>query len=140
MRTLVLAPTEVDELEQLLDLGLALGLGHAAHLQRQVDVLSRGQPRKQRGLLEHERNLAATGVDGAGARLVEIGDEVEKRALAAAAGPDDAEKLPLCNVQVNLFQGHGEIAAAAERFTDSLDADGRPRSPCGLRGQHPRAM
>ena len=59
--------------------------------------------------------LRPTGVDGARAGLVEVGDEVEQGALPASAGPDDAEKLPLCNVEVNLFQGHGEVASAAER-------------------------
>ena len=109
VRTTVLTTTEMDEGEEFLDLGGPLALRDAAQLERQVDVLAGREPGEQRGFLEHERDLASTEVDGALGGLVESGDQVEERALAAAAGSDDAEKLPLCNVEVDCLKGRGRV-------------------------------
>ena len=60
--------------------------------QRELDVARDREPREQRRLLEHQRGAPAD-VDGAGRRLVEAGDEVEQRALAAARRAEQAHEL-----------------------------------------------
>ena len=104
-------------------------LRHAGEAHRQLDVGLHGEPREQRRLLEHERRRAVD-VDAAGGRLVEAGDEVEDRRLAAAGGPDEADELAGVDVEVDAGQrGHGALpepndlpTPRARRSCGSLDA------------------
>src|SRR5205823_350190 len=57
---------------------------HAAQPQGQVDIALDGEPREQRRLLEHHADAAAGDLDGASTRLIEAGDEIQQRRLAAA--------------------------------------------------------
>jgi hypothetical protein len=70
------------------------GLGDLAHLQPEGEVLVHRHVRKQRIVLEHHANVAlfrrhvddvlAVEADGAFARLLEAGDHLQRRRLAAA--------------------------------------------------------
>src|SRR5262245_24754413 len=129
----------MNQLEQLVDLGTPIMFRNAAHFERQVDVLSCRQPREQRGFLEHEGDFASAHVDGAFGRSVEAGDQVEQGALAAAAGADDAEKLPLYNVEVDCTKGRRGFCPATKRLAHTADPDGRTgghalRSDTGVAG------
>ena len=86
---------------------LALGPGHALHLQPEGDVAQRRAPGEQLGeVLEHDAAVHAVAGDGlaadadlaAGGRK-EAGDDVEQRGLAAAAGADQAQELGLLDVE-----------------------------------------
>ena len=79
-----------------------------------------GQPREQRRLLEHQRRAARRRRRVPAGRLVEPGDEVEERRLAAARGADQAHELARRDVEVDVVEG-GRPASAP-------DAE-RPSSP-----------
>jgi hypothetical protein len=104
---------------------VALGLGHAAHLERERDVGRDRHVRVQRVRLEHHRDVAigrpgvsdvlAAEFDAAAARLLEPGDDVHQRALAAARRADQHQELAVGQVDVDLVQH----ARAAEEFVDA---------------------
>src|SRR5262245_56060104 len=93
---------ETDEVERgaraLGPFALALD---ALELEADADVVKHGPPRKQRTLLEHERQLlgpravdrAAADRDNARLRREQAADDGEQRALAAARRPDEADEL-----------------------------------------------
>jgi hypothetical protein len=77
MRMAFAETVEADQFERILRLGAALALGDAAQGQRELDILFRGQPGKQAGLLEHDADPVRIGFwdrraadgDGAGGLL-----------------------------------------------------------------------
>src|SRR6185369_6593739 len=54
----VLESGEPDKVDQLLDLAIALRLGHVAGLQPELDIAAHRHPREQRVLLEHDSSVA----------------------------------------------------------------------------------
>ena len=106
---------EVHHLEQLLRARPALGARHARELQRELDVAAHGEPREERGLLEHQAGALGAHVDAARRGLVEAGDEVEQRALAAARRAEQAHELALLDVEGDAFERDDALAAGAER-------------------------
>ncbi len=107
----------------------AIRLADAAQLQRQVDVLSRGQPREQRRLLEHQRRLAAGHLDRARGRLLQTGHQVEQRRLAAAGGAEQADELAGLDPQVDVLQNRRTLRVRTEHLGDPLEPDGRRGRP-----------
>ena len=83
-----------------------------------------GQPREQRRLLEHERGAAASTSTEPALRLVEPGDEVEQRGLAAARRADEAHELAARDVERDVRRAR---ALAAGRAVDLVDAAGSRR-------------
>jgi hypothetical protein len=53
VRPLVADPVEPHQVEQLLGAGAPGGAVHPGQAQRQLNVASRGEPRHERGFLEH---------------------------------------------------------------------------------------
>ena len=82
VRALVREAPEVDELEELAGPSLAGTAADAAEPQRKLDVPGSSQPWEEGRLLEHECR-AAGHLDLAARRVVEAGDQVEQRRLAA---------------------------------------------------------
>ena len=79
---------------------MPLAAPDARHLQPELDVLQRREPREQSVLLKHHRAIGAGPVDalaverdGAGVGLEHAGGDVQQRALAAPAGTDDDDEL-----------------------------------------------
>ena len=115
---------------------------HARELQRELDVAPHGQPREERGLLEHEAGALGADVDAAGRRLVETGDEVEQRALAAARRAEQADELALRDVERHALERDHLLAAGAEHLRDVGDGDDGTRSasrPVGDTGPEARS-
>jgi hypothetical protein len=129
VRTLVPESLEVDELQERLGLGATLGLGHAVEPEGQLDVLGRGQPREQGGLLEHDRRAAGVELDAAGTRPIETGDEVEKRRLAAPRGADHAQELTPVDGQRDALERQHAVAGRAVVLGHAVDLDGRIDGP-----------
>src|SRR3954452_21310147 len=86
----------------------------AGRLQPEAEgnVVGDRHPGKQGWLLEHQAAIAA----GTGDRLVfhqqlarrdgqEAADHVQERALAAAAGPEQAHELAAPNLQIHVYEG-----------------------------------
>ncbi len=94
---------EPDELEQLADPGPAIGLGLAPDPEAVLDVLLGGHVREQAVGLEHHPHVALVGRrsrdvlavddDPARIRLVESGNEAQRRRLAAAARAEQRHEL-----------------------------------------------
>ena len=101
---------------------VALGARELADLQRELDVAARGEPREQRRLLEHQRGAGVAGVDGARARAVEPGDDVEQRALAAAGRAEQAHELARRDVERDVVERVQRVALGAEDLRDVVDA------------------
>ena len=75
------------------------------------------QPGEQGGLLEHQPG-APDDLDGAGGRLVQPGEEVEQRALAAAGRADEAQELAASHREVDAVECLDPLAARAEVLGD----------------------
>ena len=96
--------TDLQKLGHLADLPLALRLRHLAHLHAETDVLGDAHRRVERVGLEHHRDVTLarrhTGDVAPGdleppvTDLLEPGDAVQQRRLAAAGRADQHEELP----------------------------------------------
>ena len=120
MRLLVAGRGEVDHRDVLLDvLAAALGgpVGEDA-VDGERDVAEDREPREQRVVLEDDAAVGsgaldrfAVEADGAGVGLHETGDEVDQRALAGAGVADDRHELALGDLEVDVGQHLGAVAA-----------------------------
>ena len=120
MGLLVDEALQPDQLQQLEHPGLALAAGHAPQPQRQLDVLAHRQPGEQRGLLEHQAGLAAPH-DLTGRGVVEPGDQVEQRGLAAAGRTDQADELPGADLERDAVEGEDGVVPAPEPLADGVE-------------------
>src|SRR5439155_8422554 len=97
-------PAEADRVE--------VRLGHRASrrtpdlLERQPDVVTYGEPRQQGRRLKHDPAVGPRSVylapadhDAPGGRLVEAHHDRQHGGLAAARVPDDADELPLPDIE-----------------------------------------
>ena len=84
---------------------VARGLGHAAHLQAEGDIVDDAAPGKQVEVLPHHHRVGAERMpdivalrvldpDRAAGRAFEPGDDLDQRALAAPARPEQAGDAP----------------------------------------------
>ena len=90
-------------------------------LDRELDVLARGEPGQEGGRLEDDAavearsvDLAATDDDAAARRRNETHRDREDRRLAAAGVADEADELTLGDLEVEVFDDHG-VAGAGNR-------------------------
>ena len=112
------ASPEADHVEQLPGPLAALGAGHAAQPERELDVAAGGQPRQQGRVLEHQRHPPVGGAAIAGVGGVEPGDDVEQGALAAAGRADHGDELAVRDVEVHVGEGaHGALARVGRSWT-----------------------
>ena len=103
----------MDHLQERLDNGPAIGPLDTAQLQREIDVPLDGEPGEQRRFLEDQRRPATADLNRTRRRLVEPGDQIEHRRLAAAGGPDETEELAELNVERDVLnRTHGALAAS----------------------------
>ncbi len=125
MGPLVREPVEMHGVQQVGGAGRPLAPRHLAQLQRQLDVLLRGQPWKERRLLEEQRRLL-TDLDRAGGGPVEPGDEVQQRRLAATRRADEADELARGDVERDVVEREGVRACGAVHLRHLAHPD------CGL--------
>ncbi len=121
-RTLVLGTGQPDQIDELLRMRLHLGAIPFAPFRGHCigDVAEHGAPRQQRVALEDHRAVEAGAFNGlsvdddrALARLVEAGQDVQDRGLAAAGMPDHAAELAAVHRQPEIFEHGGLIAIRA---------------------------
>ena len=152
-------PLEAHERDRVADPALPVGLAHAALPPQAVrDVVLDVEVREQRVALEHRvhgpavrgraREVDAVEQDRPGRRLLEPGDETQRRGLAATRRAEEREELPRADREVDAVDGD-EIAEPLLE-ADQLDrAAGRARRAAaarlsatgrrvGLRGHCPR--
>jgi hypothetical protein len=103
-----------------------------AGFQRQRDIARRGAPRQQRlaVILKHDRDLAArmqhrlaVEIHLAACRLIEPRRQPQRRGLAAARRPDDAEEFAGPHAEAQIL----DDGLAAEFERDLRKRDLRPR-------------
>jgi hypothetical protein len=130
-RVVVLEAAKSHRLDQRAD---QLGVLSSLDLQRQCDVASHRLPRKQGVLLEHVADLLpATTLRRAQSNLTRLrGDDrrqdVQERALAAAARPDDRDELTVGDVERDILEHIDRVAAGTgEGHADVLDLELRAR-------------
>jgi len=132
-RPLVLGAGQADEIDELLRMRLDPGAVPVAPFRghRIGDVAEHGAPRQQRMTLEDHGAVEAGALDrlpiddhGAFARLVEAGEDVQHRGLAAAGVADHAAEFPARHRQPEILE-HGDLAAvgAGIAFCDALDGN-----------------
>jgi hypothetical protein len=122
---------DAEHRHRLGDQALALGLGGAAHLQAELQVLAHGEVRVERvALKDHgdvtvlRRELGDVSVADhqlAVARGLEPGDDPQRRRFAAAGGPEQHEKLAVVDLEIERLQ-HLHVA---EALRDPHQDDGR---------------
>ena len=122
---------EVHHLEQLLGPGAPLAARHARELQGDLDVAPHGEPREERGFLEHQARALGPHVDAPRRGLVEAGDEIEQRALAASRRAEQAHELALLDVERHTFERDDALAPGAERLGHVGDGDNGARHHLG---------
>lgn len=103
------------------------------------DVREYREPREERVVLEHDRTIRArTGdrvpvdLDVTARRLLEAGQHVEQRALAAPARPDEAHDLGLTHRQRDSGDGRELVEALGDPLQDQRVAlhRGHAYLPC----------
>ena len=94
------------------------------------DVVAHREPRKDAGLLEDEdsllrraRHALAVDLDRPRRRLLEAGDAVQERRLAAPRRPDDGEELLGRDVEVDAGEDLDRLLPLPEGLRDAGDAD-----------------
>ena len=105
---------------------------HAAHVQREGDVLLDRQVREQRVVLEHHADVAlvrrlvgrqlAADPDLACRRLDQPGDDHQQRGLARARGPEQRQELALGKVEARIGERQHRAIALADAADRSLVA------------------
>ena len=114
---------------------LAFGRARLAELERELDVGTPGHVGKEAVLLKHHAEVALRGGDrrdvltadqhGAGIRLLEPGQDAQRRGLAAATGPEQADQLPRLDLEGEVAEGH----RGTEFLADARHQDGRHHTP-----------
>jgi hypothetical protein len=117
---------QVDGREQVAGALPAFGAAHTGEPEREFDVAGDGQPRVQRGFLEHQRRPARHG-ERAGGRRVQPGDQRQQRRLAAAGGADHADELTGRHVERDRVQREHRARAATVHLAHRLDPYRRNR-------------
>jgi hypothetical protein len=100
---------EREQLRHARDALRALSRGHAAHLQREGQVLAHREVRVERVVLEHHRDVAllrrerahvpAADADRAARRRLEAGQQAQHGGLAAARGPHQCHQLAVRDLE-----------------------------------------
>ena len=137
LRRLALAePLEGDQLQQLLAPLASLGGAHAAHAQRELDVVGHGHVAEQRVVLEHEADAALPGrhvgdvpaaeQDAAMVDRAQAGERPQQRALAAAAGAEQHEELARRDVQRDVIDDRRAVIPLRDLLELDRHADPRP--------------
>ncbi len=125
----LLEPPQLDQAQRVVDPGLDLVLGDLLPAQPERDVLEHVQVREQRVGLEHGvdvalvrrevGDVAATQVDRPARRILEPADHPKRGRLPAPRGPEQAEELPLGDVEREIV----DRDRVAERLRHPLEAD-----------------
>ena len=118
--------------EHLLRHGAALVSADALEGEAERDVLPDRQPGEERGVLEDQRALRRRRGDRlaveahlAGRRLLETGDQIEQRALAAAGGPEKDDELAGRHLEVDVGESERRTAGAGIPGLPDAEADQR---------------
>ena len=105
---------EVDELEELIDLGLDLGLGLLADLQAEGDVAGNREMFEGGVVLEHEADVAALSgqvgrvmaldLDAAVVGALQAGDDAQQGRLATATWPEQRGEFAGRDAQIDVLK------------------------------------
>src|SRR5207302_4464402 len=96
---------DAGELDDLVELGGDLLAGHAEDRAVEVDVLTAGEVGVETGADLDQRAEAAVDLVGAALGAKDAAEELERRALARAVGPDDAERLAALERERHVLNG-----------------------------------
>ena len=121
---------ELHHVQRALDPLRDLVARHAAHRQREADVLGHRHVREQRVVLEHHADLAlvrrqarqrlALEQDLAGGRRLEAGEHHQRRRLARARGPEQRQELAALDVEMEIVD---DARDAVVGLADADEAD-----------------
>ncbi len=118
MRITVLEAGKTHELDKLMRAFARRDRFEAQGARRNQYVVEHGAPRQQRGLLEHDADIAARSgddlalhLDGAGRRRNEASRNLEQRRLSAARGPEDRDEAATLDGQIErLDRGQRDLS------------------------------
>ena len=115
---------EVEAREQRLRALAARAQRQALELDAEHDVFGDGTPRQQQVLLQHERDVGVRTFDALAvdesrtlARRRQSRSDVEQRAFAATARPDQRRHLPVADRKAHLLDRREKLFAVAPRKT-----------------------
>jgi len=119
------------ELEKLPGNFLALGRGYFPDFEAVLDILQRGVPGKEGVFLEDDaavvvvRQGCAVHPHGAGSDFDEAGENVEQGGFPASREADQADKLTICNVEVDRLKRAYLPFGCVVNFSKILDLNFR---------------
>jgi hypothetical protein len=119
---------QADERQQPLRPLESFRFRHRGRIERERDVLDRGEPGKRRLLLEDHADVVVRAVDRVAvdqhAALVTVDeppDDVEERRLAAAARPDERNEAPFRHVERDALERRHGALRRDESLRDTID-------------------
>jgi hypothetical protein len=128
---------QVDQLEVPVDGRAQLTAPDPLDLQTELDVGTYVQPRVERRVLEDDDAVRAGTLQRLAVKqdlalgwMIQAGDEVEQRRLAAAGRTDDADELAFIDLDVEVVNGRRVVTA---REVPPLDAAYRQKRSSGSR-------
>ena len=93
-------------------------------------IIGNGQPRKESGFLEDNTTVATWTANRevlhhqfTGRERHESTDNVEERALAAAAGSEKTQELALADIQIKILEGLDGLTTDGKNFPNISGAD-----------------
>lgn len=116
---------DTGEIDDLVELALDLGSGHAEDRAVQVDVLPAGQLGMESSADLEQAGDAAMDLDAAGRRFGDPAQDLEQGRLAGAVAADDADAVTLFDLEIDVLERPelldlGDLAVRRKRMTDPL--------------------
>jgi hypothetical protein len=122
---------QADQLDGVVGPAAAFGLGQAAQLGEQLDIVLYGPPGQQGRVLEHVADLPGLDLHRAPGRLGEVRGDPQQRALAAARGADHTDELTGRDAELDAVQRR---RAVGKPLGDSGEGQQRHRVRRNRRG------
>src|SRR6266542_4611157 len=101
----------MNELDQRVGIGLALGSWHASHFRTKDDIFQNRTPGKESKFLKHHPGLLLpvygfTYVDRAARRFLQSGNDLEESGFATARRSNENQELALLDLQTDAAERH----------------------------------
>src|SRR4029450_9518586 len=111
MRVAMLKAPQMNQFDQLLSIGFALGSWHASHFRTKDDIFQNRAPGKESEFLEQQPGLLLplhgfTDVDRAARGFLQSRNDLEESGFATARWSNENQELTLLDIQTDAAEGH----------------------------------
>src|SRR4030095_1043493 len=111
MRVAMLKAPQMNQLNQFLSIGFALGSWHASHFRTKDDIFQNRAPGKESEFLEHHPGLLLTvygftDVDRAARGFLQSRNDLEESGFATARWSNENQAITLLDIQTDAAEAH----------------------------------